>query len=63
MAYTPVCVLEMVSLKLTALVQSSALVFARPAADAWANATANATTGGSLQPLFFKGYDLFIVVY
>jgi hypothetical protein len=63
MAYTPVCVLEIASLKLAALMQLSALVFARPAADAWANATAYATTGGSLQLLFFKGYDLFIVVY
>lgn len=53
----------MVSLKLLAvLVQLSALVFARPAAEAWANATTNATTnataGGSPQPFFFKGYDL-----
>ena len=49
----PVCVLEMVSLKLlAALVQLSAQVFARPAAG---NATANATAGGSF---FFKGYDL-----
>jgi len=52
----------MVSLKLLAvLVRLSALVFARPSADAWANATANATAnvtaGGSPQP-FFKGYDL-----
>jgi len=47
----------MVSLKLlAALVQLSALVFARPAADAQANANANATAGGS--PFFFKGYDL-----
>ena len=46
----------MVSLKLiAALVQLSALVFARPAADAGGNATANATAGGSF---FFKGYDL-----
>jgi len=49
----------MVSLKLlAALVQLSALVCARPSTDAWANATANATAGGSPQPFFYKGYDL-----